>query len=381
MDPRAQCRRLPECTTTPHCWRVWPSSTRQRYGATVDKVTEPLNDRERSILQALVEAHAAHGEPVGSKMILGQSSLPVSSATVRNVMAALEERGFLAQPHASAGRVPTDLGLRYYVDSLVQFTPPPPELAGEIERSTDPSHGVNHALREASRVLSRLAQHTSIVLVPASAEDVVAHVELVRLRDDAVLFIWVSQEGRVHNRLLSWMHPPAPPAHELDRVSRQLTDTLRGHALTKGRMLLLRLREEAAAKLQQEEARIIGLSHAGLTSPTEHAVHVEGTAHLVPHDGVGSGRLRELLQLLSESERLAFVFDEVLRAPGMRVFIGQENSNASLADHGVITAAVGADHHAQPLGVVAVLGPRNLDYRRVVPLVDATAQLLTRMFT
>jgi heat-inducible transcriptional repressor len=346
----------------------------------VDRIEAALSDRERQVLQALVEAHVASGDPVGSKTLVDAAAMGVSPATVRNVLSSLDERGFLAQPHSSAGRIPTDRGLRYYVDSLLQFSPPPPELAGEIARVVDPGHGVDRALRDASKVLARLARQTALVFVPPQTDERVAHVEFVRLRDEAVLFIWVSNDGRVHNRLMEWLQGSAPPAAELDRLGRRLTNVLRDCPLHEGRARLEKLRVAANQELHDEEARLIGLSQLGLAAGDggSHAVHIEGTGHLLARDGQSVVRLRELLEMLGEADRMAFVFDEALRAPSMRVFIGAENQAAPLADHGVISAPV-TTANSQPLGVIAVIGPRHLDYRRVVPLVDATAQLLTHL--
>ncbi len=338
-----------------------------------------LNDREGQVLLALVDAHIASGEPIGSKALADHARLSVSPQTVRNVLAALSERGLISQPHTSAGRVPTDLGLRYYVDSLVRFSPPAPQVQGEIASRLEEAGGVDHALREATRVLSRLSQKACVVLAPPPASDRVAKVELVRLRDDAILFIAVSVEGRVQNRLLEWRRGKAPASAVLSATSQRLTELLAGSTLHEGQRLLAEAVAETRTQLDAVDGELLRLSQRGvaafLPDPT---VHVDGTSHLIVdnEDGETRRRQKELLSLLDEQQRVREMLDTVSAAPGVRVFIGAENANSALSSAGVVTATVGT---GKAIGVLGVIGPRHLDYGKVVPLVDATAAILSRL--
>ena len=369
-----------------------------------------LNDREGQVLLALVDAHIASGEPIGSKALADHARLSVSPQTVRNVLAALSERGLISQPHTSAGRVPTDLGLRYYVDSLLGLSLGYKQRAGrslarmQVERSTgdedveaqpqqadrlalvDLGHGrklqaggVDHALREATRVLSRLSQKACVVLAPPPASDRVAKVELVRLRDDAILFIAVSVEGRVQNRLLEWRRGKAPASAVLSATSQRLTELLAGSTLHEGQRLLAEAVAETRTQLDAVDGELLRLSQRGvaafLPDPT---VHVDGTSHLIVdnEDGETRRRQKELLSLLDEQQRVREMLDTVSAAPGVRVFIGAENANSALSSAGVVTATVGT---GKAIGVLGVIGPRHLDYGKVVPLVDATAAILSRL--
>jgi heat-inducible transcriptional repressor len=346
----------------------------------VDTVSDDLSERERQVLQALIDAHIATGEPIGSRALADASSLQVSPQTIRNVLATLGDRGLIAQPHTSAGRVPTDLGLRYYVDSLVRFSPPTPQVQGEIETRLEDAGGVDHALREASRVLSRLARQACVVLAPSVAADRVRHVELVRLRDDAVLFIVVSVEGRVQNRLMEWRDGPAPSPMELDAAARRMTELLADRTLEEGRSILAAAVVDTKAALSRVEEQLLALSRAHVDALLpDPAVHVDGTSHLLRAHGDDDSAHRqqkELLELLDEQTRVRALLDAASNAPGVRIFIGQENPQAALSGASVVTATVGA---GRAIGVIGVIGPRHLDYRRVVPLVDVTASVVSRL--
>jgi heat-inducible transcriptional repressor len=346
----------------------------------VDIAPDDLSERERQVLQALVDAHIDSGEPIASRALADASTLQVSPQTIRNVLAVLGERGLIAQPHTSAGRVPTDLGLRYYVDSLVRFTPPAPQVKGEIETRLEDAGGVDHALREASRVLSRLSRQASVVLAPPVAADRVQHIEFVRLRDDAILFIVVSAEGRVQNRLMEWRDGMAPSSSELHEAARRMTGMLVGRTLEEGRAVLDAAVRDTRAALSRVDEQLLALSRAHVAALLpEPAVHVDGTSHLLSvaiDDGEVRRQQRALLELLDEQNRVRALLDVAVGAPGVRIFIGHENPQAALAGASVVTATVGS---GRAVGVVGVIGPRHLDYRRVVPLVDATASVVSRL--
>lgn len=343
-------------------------------------MTDPdLTERERQVLNALVDAHIGSGEPIGSRALADVASLQISPQTIRNVLAALHERGLIAQPHTSAGRVPTDIGLRYYVDSLVRFTPPAPAVQGEIESRLEEAGGIDHALREASRLLSRLARQTCVVLAPPVSQDRLRHLELLRLRDDAVLFIVVSSDGRVQNRLLEWTGGPAPSMAELQSMGARLTALLADRTLEEGRALLDDAIANTRSELSQVEERLLLLSRQSVSALLpDPAVHIDGTSHLiaVTDDQDARRQQRDLLSLLDEQHRVRDLFDTAVRAPGVRIFIGAENPAAALSQAGVVTATVGS---GTAVGLLGVIGPRHLDYRRVVPLVDATAAIISRL--
>jgi heat-inducible transcriptional repressor len=339
---------------------------------------DPLSERERQVLQALIDAHIQTSEPVGSKALaqITATSLPeggVSPATIRNVLAALHDKGFIEQPHTSAGRVPTDRGLRYYVDFLLRYETPAAELRGEISHRIEGAGAVDEALREATKVLTRMSRHTAIVVLPRAEDARLRAVELVRLRDDAALLILVTNEGKVHNRLLEWrgedLRERAPDAATLERLARQITDVAQGKTIEEAREALKERRVR-----QEDELSALQRVVDGLTRQDAPEVHVEGASHLL--DTARSlERARELLALLEEGARVKALLDQAARAPGIRIFIGEENATSALFERGLVTAPIGPKG---ALGLLGVIGPRHLDYGRVVPLVDLTARVVSR---
>jgi heat-inducible transcriptional repressor len=339
------------------------------------EIDPPLSERERQVLQALVEAHIQTAEPVGSKAIASVTDLGLSPATIRNVLAALHERGLIGQPHTSAGRVPTDRGLRYYVDSLLRLQQPSAEERGEIvERIEDA--GMSHALREATRVLTRIARHTTIVVAARPESVRVKHLELVRLRDDAVLLILVLHDGKVQNRLLEWrgdLSDRAPEAAALEALQQRLAAIVADRTLEEARAALAAEMKGRRDELSALEQRLFQLSAKSIEA-SEPTVLVEGTALLLENER-DVRRTKELLELLEEDERVERLLARAATAPGIRIFIGEENPSAALSERGVVAAPLGT---GGALGVLGVIGPRHLDYGRVVPLVDLTAQVVSK---
>ena len=362
-------------------------------GPPVDAEDEALSERERLVLQGLIDEHIATAEPVGSKSIAAvlaerstaalASDIGLSPATIRNVLAALHERGLIEQPHTSAGRVPTDRGLRYYVDSLLKLQQPTADERDEIALRIGEAGGAEHALREATRVLRRLSRHTTIVVAIRVEAGRLKYLELLRLRDDAVLLILITADGKVQNRLLEWRGEPAPETAALERAGRRITELVEGRTFDEARAALAQEMQRARSELAQlsaadVELRLLALSAQGLASsigPSGSAdVHVEGIAHLLERTP-SLERTKELLALLEEDDRVQALLEHAGRAPGIKVFIGDENPARALAERGVVTAPLGSDGS---LGVLGVIGPRHLDYNRVVPLVDLTAEVVRR---
>lgn len=345
----------------------------------VDDSPQELTERERAVLQAIVDEHIHTAEPVGSKSLSARVDLGVSPATIRAVMAALAERGLIAQPHTSAGRVPTDRGFRYYVDEIMRVQAPAAAEQTEIRDRIDRAGAVDRAMAEASRALAKLSRQASIVVAPRSNAVRLKLFELVRLRDDAVLAILVTAEGLVQNRLLE-LHGlrVAPPPNELERMGRFLSEMLAGLTLEEGRQ---RLRDEVAALLAkkatlEQQAVAIGqhaLRDEGAGEPGD--VHVEGASNLVGAAQVE--RVKDVLALLEEKQRVSEIFDAAVEAPGIRVFIGEENRLRELTALSVVTATYGSGDEV--LGTLGVIGPTRLDYARVVPLVDYTAGAISRL--
>ncbi len=350
-----------------------------------------LNEREAAILSALVRMHIDSKEPVGSKVLAAALQERLSPATIRSVMGALSERGLIAQPHTSAGRVPTDLGVRFYIDSVLQLAPASPEEEGKILTSIHEATSLDGAAVEASRVLSRLSQQVCVLRAPRPERVRLAHIDLVRLRDDAVMCILVSEAGQVHNRVIE-----LGPLLKGRLGGRRLVDTeIAEHArllteLARGRTLP-ELRQAVADRVAKEQREAVELLEAivgdALDVPADEAlpVVVAGGSHLLegaegrgPMDRQALERLRELYSLLEEQTRLLEILERAETAPGVRIFVGRESGVGELEDMSLVTATYGRE--GEILGSVGVLGPRHMDYARVVPLVTVTAHAVSGLF-
>lgn len=349
------------------------------------------------MLAAIVEAHIDTAEPVGSKSLAEREELDCSPATIRNVMGQLHERGLIAKPHTSAGRVPTHAGFRYFVDYLLKLKEPPEKVRQEVEKQLERAGTVDRAIEEAGRLLSRLAKKAAVVRVPRSEAVRLKQIELVRLRDDAILVILITAEGIVQNRLLELgpepgvlmspgSVPKAPSDDELLRMSRLLSERMAGRTLAEVRAML----EEEAKKTREEldalEEKALALGRAAVESggdgedKSAREVVVEGEHHLLDPKDVGSvARMHELFEVLEERSRLIELLDRAEEAPGIRIFIGEENPLRELAEMSVITASYG--NGVEVLGTLGVIGPTRMDYARVVPLVELTAQTVSRLLT
>lgn len=348
---------------------------------------DTLTDREARVLAAIVEAHIAQNEPVASRTLAARDDLHCSPATIRNVMAALHGRGLIAKPHSSAGRVPTTLGLRVFVDCLLQVQEPPRDVQQEIAAQLAETGTVERALDEAGRVLSRLSQKACIVSAPRTDWVTLRQIDFLRLRDDALLVLLVTSEGLVQNRLIELAshtslgdHSPLPPQEELSRIGRYLSERIPGLSLAESRALLERERDDAASALDvwHQRAHALGALAVRPEKREAPALRIEGERHLVDaHDPKSVARLHELLFALEEKSRIVTLLERAQDAPGVRLFIGEENPLHELADMTMITASYG--NSTRILGTLGVIGPTRMDYARVVPLVEVTAQLVSRL--
>lgn len=344
---------------------------------------EDISERERAILAAVVELHIDSKEPVGSKTLTSSLDLGVSPATVRSIMASLDEKGLIAKPHTSAGRVPTDRGLRFYVDTLLRLEEPPAEATREIQSRVVEARTLDSAMEEAGRVLSRLSRQACLIRAPRPDGTRLKHIELVPLREGSVLAILVSEAGLVQNRLLQLgpelkkrLAGVALLPETLARMGHYLTDLAQGLTLEQ---LLVRLRadvqhqEDQVLVLAQQLAEELGQD--GL-EPRDLPLLVEGRSHLLQGaDPASLEKLRELYAVLEEKEQLVHLLDDAQAAPGVRIFIGQESGLGELAQMSLVTATYG--NGTDIFGSVGVLGPMHMDYGRVVPLVSFTAEAVT----
>lgn len=346
--------------------------------------TGELDRREREILRALVQDYIQTGEPVASRPLLARHELDCSPATVRSVMGDLEALGFLEKPHASSGRIPTERGYRLYVDTLLKIRPPSPADRDRIERMAQGASDVSSLLEGTADLLHSLSHHAGVVTTPGPQADRIRQLELVRLRENRVLAVFVSEAGIVTNKLVQLEFPMEPS--ELERAANYLTEKLQAAATEASELQVVR--EAILGDMRADQSALHDLLQKALAlaeqtfsaAPLEEKVVVEGEESFLDAPEFANVRkARALLRAFAEKDRILRVLDRVLTAQEVQIFIGAESEFAAVPDVSVIAAPYGRGGHV--LGTLAVIGPTRMNYARVIPLVDLTARQISRALT
>ena len=341
-----------------------------------------LNERSREIFRQIVEAYLATGEPVGSKNIARILPMSLSSASVRSIMAELEGAGLVYAPHTSAGRLPTQHGLRFFVDALLEIGDVAQDERDRIEaqmRAAASRQTFETALAEASAMLSGVSRGAGVV-VTTKTNARLRHIEFVRLDPARALVVLVSEDGSVENRLLEL--PPGLPASTLQEASNFLNARVAGRTLAEIRAEVEGAREEMSREVDALTARLVeaGLATSvGPSSDTRQLI-VRGQANLL-EDLKAAEDLERMRLLFSDLETQTDVIDLLTRAEdgeGVRIFIGSENRLFSLSGSSMIAAPF-RDSEQRIVGAVGVIGPTRLNYARIVPMVDFTARVVSRL--
>jgi heat-inducible transcriptional repressor len=345
-----------------------------------------LSNRAEQLLKTLVERYIEEGQPVGSRMLARQVGLDLSPATVRNAMADLEELGLIRAPHTSAGRVPTELGYRVFVDSLLKVKP---LNASEVRRLQDEfctAHDPQQIIECASGLLSEVSRLTGIVMAPRR-EDFAAfrQIDFVRLSRDRLLVILVTQDGQVQNRVIQTTAKEGGDADftpaELQRAANYFNEVFSGVSLAEVKLRLLGEMEREHNDLQRIMTLAMRAAGAALEpgEPEEHLL-VSGESNLMNQPDLGDMRkLRRLFEAFNTKRDLLDLLDRSMRAGGVKIFIGQESGYQALEDCSVITAPYSVD--GSIVGTLGVIGPTRMAYERLIPVVDLTARLLSNALT
>jgi heat-inducible transcriptional repressor len=327
------------------------------------------------VLRVVVSAYVGEASPVGSEMISVLLPVNLSSASVRNTLAELSELGLVEKPHASAGRVPTERGLRVYVDELLDL----PNLADYEIRTltgTFEDAGVRGVARLASRLLSERTQQLGFVLSPRLDRMVLQHVSFVRLSTERVLALLVSPDGRAHQRVIEERGDVDQP--RLDRMAADLNERVAGKSLAEVRRFLVRETEALRSHAERLLARAINLgAEAGAGEVRDEVDLVIATrlALLDQPEFRDPDRIRKLFRAIEEKQRLVEILDRVLEDQGVKVAFGDEVEEPALRNCALVAAPYG-DEFA-PVGALGVIGPSRMNYARVIPLVEFLSQLLT----
>ncbi|OQW61258.1 MAG: heat-inducible transcriptional repressor HrcA [Proteobacteria bacterium SG_bin9] len=341
-----------------------------------------LNERTRDIFRQIVDSYLATGEPVGSRNISRLITVPLSPASVRNVMSDLEQLGLIYAPHTSAGRLPTELGLRFFVDSLMQVGELTEAQRQAIEgqlATVGKAQSVEQALSEALARLSGLTRAAAVVTT-AKANVRLKHIEFVRLEPEKALVVLVAEDGQVENRVLPLQ--PGVPSSALVEASNFLNSRIRGRTLAEARLELETVITQNRAQLDQLTQKVVsaGLASWSGGASEERQLIVRGHANLLEdlHALEDLERVRLLFEDLETKKGVIDLLGRAEQADGVRIFIGSENKLFSLSGSSTIIAPYrdGAGHI---VGVLGVIGPTRLNYARVIPTVDYAARIVSQM--
>ncbi len=333
-----------------------------------------IDQRARNLLRSLVAQYLADGEPVGSRTLAKSSGLHVSPATIRNIMADLEEIGLVTSPHTSAGRIPTPRGLRLFVDSLVELKPLSERDLAHLRRGMSGAPGTaRDIMSSTSSLLSAVTRFVGVVTVPRQGDFPLRHIDFVPLAESRVLVILVFSDNQVQNRVVQLSHPLSTSA--LERAANYLNSHFAGLRLEAIRAQLLRELREAGSDLNRVLSAAVELASVSFAAEGEDDVLVSGQTNLMGYEEMADiGRLRELFEAFQRKREMLQLMEMCAQAQGVQLFIGEESGHAALDGCSVVTASYGSN--GRVLGSVGVIGPTRMAYERVIPVVQATAELL-----
>lgn len=341
-----------------------------------------LDERSREIFRRIVESYLVTGEPVGSRNVSKILPMALSPASVRNVMQDLEEAGLIFAPHTSAGRLPTETGLRFFVDALMQYGDPGEDERRAIEAQVAASGragSLDQVLTEASTLLSGLSRGAGVVLSP-KFDARLKHVEFVRIEPERALVVLVSEDGSVENRLVRI--PLGLPPSALTEASNFITARIQGKTLGEARA---EVETSLSAARRELDTLTSALVETGVASwsggdPTDRRLIVRGQANLLGDLKAMEDleRIRLLFDDIESKRDIADLLGQAEGAEGVRIFIGSENKLFSLSGSSTVVAPF-RDAQNRIVGVLGVIGPTRLNYARIVPMVDYTAKVVSRM--
>jgi len=337
---------------------------------------ESLDSRSRRLLRALIAQYIQDGQPVGSRTLSKYTGIDLSPATIRNVLSDLEDSGLLVSPHASAGRVPTAQGYRLFVDSLLKIEP---LNAIELERLREviPESGTTQdVLNAVGAVLSETTQFVGLVSVPNRESFGFKQIEFVPLSPTRVLVVIVFQDGEVQNRVIEAERVVA--RSELEAAANFLNAQFSGLPLRDVRTRLVAELHQARQSMDQMMARAISFAEAAFSQPRPTDMLIAGQTRLMACNELSDiDKLKTLFEAFASKQQILGLLERSIRAEGVNVFIGEESGYSPLGDCSLVTAAYGQG--GKVLGVLGVIGPTRMAYDRVIPVVAASASLLTRV--
>ncbi|APG28242.1 heat-inducible transcription repressor HrcA [Syntrophotalea acetylenivorans] len=338
-------------------------------------MSEELSERSRLILQAIIEDYTTTGEPVGSRTLSRRTGINLSPASVRNVMADLEELGYLYSPHTSAGRIPTDKGYRFYVASLLRVQQLSHEVRDHLRRECQvPELDTEGLLREAGRILSATSNYTGLVMVPRFTSTVFRRIEFVRLAEQRVLVVFITQTGIVQHKLVEVDVPLTQG--ELDEVTNYLNQEFSGLSIQE-------IKSRIASEMAQEQAlfdslqrRALLLSSYVLQLDLGGQVFVEGASNILEQPEFADlSTMKRLLRTFDQKSLLVELLDKAQQVEGVQILIGSADNHSEIEGCSLVTSCYSSRRGTT--GILGVIGPTRMPYAMVIPLVDYAASLVS----
>jgi heat-inducible transcriptional repressor len=338
---------------------------------------DELDSRAREVLREIVLQHISSGEAISSRSLAKCGRFQLSPASLRNVMADLEDLGYLAQPHTSAGRVPTDRGYRFFIDHLMKSRNLTQRERDAIDDQVGQVDEFDAMLHHASQVLSQLSDQVGVVFMPTLLQFQMRSFDFVLVADNKIMCIIVGANGVVVNKIVETRH--SFTRDELQRISRYITVEFGGMTLDAIRRRLIRMTEEERAQhdVMLQKTITLGIEAVAEVAPVEHELYVEGAASILTKPEFADAiSLRKTFLALQEKEKLVEILETCLVADGLQILIGSESDFTQIHNFSIVARRYGT--HAAPLGMVGIIGPMRMEYARMAPLVDYLGRTLSR---
>jgi len=333
-----------------------------------------LNPRAQLLLKTLVDLYITEGQPVASKTLAQTSGLDVSSATIRNVMCQLDKLGLVHAPHTSSGRIPTEQGYRFFIDSLMDMQPLTKDFLGMVNAELNTNQTTDRLINSASGLLSDFTQMAGIVTIPKRSQLTLRQIEFLPLPGKRILAILVINEKEVENRVIQADREYTQA--ELQTVSNIINSQYAGKDIFNIRTSLVEVLHQASNNLDQQMQLAANIADQALQEKNTHSDYVmQGKTNLLNFSELEeTGKLQQMFQVFNNTRDMLNILDRCINADGVKVYVGRESGVEGLGDCSLITAPYQAD--GEVLGVLGVVGPTRMNYKNVIPVVEITAKLL-----
>lgn len=343
----------------------------------IETAGDELDQRAREVLREIILQHISSGEAISSRTLAKCGRFPLSPASLRNVMADLEDSGYLAQPHTSAGRVPTDRGYRFFIDHLMMSRTLSSHEREVIDGQVREANAIEEVLHHASRVLSTLSDQVGVVFMPTLLQFAIRSMDFILVAESKIMCVIVGANGVVVNKVIDTRFTFT--RDELEKISRYITGEFSGLTLDQIRRKLIRMTEQERALHDEmlQKTITLGIEAVNDFTPFDHELYVEGAASILNKpEYADTASLRKTFLALQEKEKLIEILETCLIEDGVQILVGSESDFTQVHNFSIVARRYGSN--ASPLGLVGIIGPMRMEYARMAPLVDYLSRALSR---